>query len=98
MNRSETIFADKDGLYIFAECPHCHEPQAIIPSKSKEPDIHKCYCRGANGLSFNIKCCYVLNCIKKKGHLCDHIWPVKESYPAKQWNVIVVEKVVVPDA
>jgi hypothetical protein len=91
-NRSEPVIADNNGLYIFGECKHCGEPQGVISTgNNKLPDEQRCYCRGADGLSFRIKCCYILKCIEKKGYLCDLDAPKSKVYPVKPWNVIVKE-------
>lgn len=91
MNRITTVKQGENGLFIFALCPHCKEPQGIIAYPDKKQDVSKCFCRGADGLSFNIKCCYVLNCIKKNGHVCNLLEAKEKEYPPGKWNVIVTD-------
>src|SRR5688572_24158959 len=99
-NRDYIITDGVDNTTIVAECGHCGEPWILIgkiPEHLYEPDntVSKWFCRGANGLSYRIRCCYELNCIKKKGTLCD-LKPVPKGkeYPVnKSWSVIVIEPV-----
>jgi hypothetical protein len=98
-NRDYPIIDGQNDTTVFATCPHCKEPFTIEGKirehlYEKDETVSKCYCRGANGLSFRIRCCVELNCAKKKGNWCDLVAMLdkgKTFPPSKEWNVIVSE-------
>lgn len=97
-NRDYVIIDGENDTTVVAECSHCHEPWTIegrIREHLYEEDktVDKFYCRGADGLSHNIICCIILNCVAKKGHYCNLIAiPRGKRYGInKEWNVIVAE-------
>lgn len=95
-NRDYPIFSNNKEA-IFAECPHCNEPMTYVIKSTELRGLDddrmeaKCYCRGAAGLSFKIRCCIELKCDIKNKSYCALIQPSKTEYPAKFWNTIVVE-------
>lgn len=98
MNRDFIIEDGENGITIFGECFHCHEPWIIInqdvSGSLKKSDNSKilCYCRGGNGLSFKITCCEVLNCRVKKGSNCNALpVPKGKIFPIGKWPVIVID-------
>jgi hypothetical protein len=100
-NRDFVITDGENNITVFAVCPHCSEPFCIIgivPSGSLvvgevEPKTVS-FCRGANALSFRIRCCEVLQCASKKFKEggCNLLPSVKgQIFPIGKWNTIVAE-------
>lgn len=100
-NRDYAITDGENETTVIATCPHCDEPftlkgkihESLTQSDNRDLEF-KSYCRGANGLSWNIRCCKILNCAKKNKVECNlnpsergKIYPVN-----KQWNSIVMEE------
>jgi hypothetical protein len=92
--KNRDYLVPKSDETIFAECKHCSEPFTYVGAKptghidsSYNTDFKlRVYCRGADGLSWNVRCCLELKCKD-----CSLIGNSKLEYPAKFWNSIVTE-------
>lgn len=97
-NRDYIIIDGENDVTVVATCPHCGEPFTIEgkPPPTLNDDSHlkfRCFCRGANGLSWNVRCCKVLQCAVKKKVDCN-LNPTTEGrrYDVGKWNTIVIEE------